>query len=287
MIEDSFSDAALVLIGHGSTLNEDSGATVRKHAAELRRRGYFAEVREGFWKQEPHVKEVLASLRQARVFLVPVFISEGYFSDEVIPRELGFPDLGPGGLRVQQRGAQRLFYCKAIGTHEKMAEVLLACAREVVEQFPFPRAPEPKDITLFIAGHGTAQNANSRKAIELQAERLRSLGVYAAVHAVFMEEEPRIGDCYELAQTRNVVVVPFLVSDGLHVQQDIPVMLGESEGRVQKRLKAGQPPWRNPTEKRGKLVWYSGVAGGTPGVVEVILERVREVAKLQEKGLVT
>jgi sirohydrochlorin ferrochelatase len=102
-----------------------------------------------------------------------------------------------------------------------------------------------------------------------------------------MEEEPRIGDCYELAQTRNVVVVPFLVSDGLHVQQDIPVMLGESEGRVQKRLKAGQPPWRNPTEKRGKLVWYSGVAGGTPGVVEVILERVREVAKLQEKGLVT
>jgi hypothetical protein len=45
---------------------------------------------------------------------------------------------------------------------------------------------------------------------------------------------------------------------------------------VEARLAAGQPTWRNPTEKNGKLVWYSPAAGSAPEMAEVILERVRE-----------
>ena len=275
---EGLSDAALVLLGHGSSVDEDAGATVRQHAAELRRRAVFAEVREAFWKQEPQVKQVLAGLKQGRVFLAPIFISEGYFSDDVIPRELSFSEAAAGGLRIRDRAGQKLFYCKPIGTHEKMADVLLGRAREVIQQFPFPRAPQPKEIALFIAGHGTSQNAGSRKAIEFHADRLRSLGVYADVQPIFIEEKPQIADCYKLAQTKNIVVVPFLVSDGPHARHDIPIMLGETESTVQKRLKAGRPGWRNPTEKRGKMVWYSAVAGSSPAVVEVILERVRDAA---------
>ena len=74
---DDFSDGALVLLGHGTTQNENSAAPVYQHAAELRRRGIFAEVREAFWKQEPQVKQVLASISASRVFIVPLFISEG------------------------------------------------------------------------------------------------------------------------------------------------------------------------------------------------------------------
>jgi sirohydrochlorin cobaltochelatase len=275
---ENFSDAALVLIGHGSSVDEDSSAAVRQHAAELRRHPCFAEVREAFWKQEPQVKEVVANLKQARVFIVPVFISEGYFSDEVIPRELGFGPEAPATARVQRFGAQTLFYCQAIGSHPKMSEVLLARAREVTEQFPFPRAPRPGETTLFIAGHGTEKNQNSRQAIEFQAERLRPLCLYAAVHAIFIEEHPRIADCYEMAQTKNIIVVPFLISDGLHARKDIPVMLGEAERIVEQRLKTGQPAWRNPTEKKGKRVWYSAAAGSAPLISEVILDRVREAA---------
>ena len=47
---------------------------------------------------------------------------------------------------------------------------------------------------------------------------------------------------------------------------------------VRKRLEAGQPTWRNPTEKQGKLVWYSRSLGSDPHIAEVILERVREAA---------
>ena len=90
---DNFSEAALVVLGHGTTQNDGSAAPVYQHAAELRRRKIFAEVREAFWKQEPQIKKVLPEISASRVFIVPLFISEGYFSDEVIPRELGFGEL--------------------------------------------------------------------------------------------------------------------------------------------------------------------------------------------------
>ena len=103
-------------------------------------------------------------------------------------------------------------------------------------------------------------------------------GEYAAVHSSFMEEEPRIEACYTLAETKNIVMVPFFISDGLHSFEDIPVMLGEPAKAVQERYRAGQPTWRNPTEKHGKRVWYSASIGGEPGMAEVILERAREAA---------
>jgi sirohydrochlorin cobaltochelatase len=149
----------------------------------------------------------------------------------------------------------------------------------VVEQFPFPRAPKPEETCLFLAGHGTSIDDHSRRAIEHQVELIDRLKVYAGVHAVFLEEEPRVGACYELAKTKHIVVVPFLISDGMHGAEDIPTLLGEPEGIVTKRLQSGQPGWRNPTERHGKLVWCSSSVGSDPRLVEIAMARVREAAR--------
>ncbi len=280
-MHEGFSDVALVVLGHGTSKNDGSALPVIQHVAELRRRGLFAEVREAFWKQAPHLKQVLGEIRAPRVFIVPLFISEGYFSWEVIPRELGLTS----DFRLQTPDF-RLDYCRPVGTHDRMTDVVLARAREVVAKYPFPRAPKPKDITLFIAGHGTGRNENSRKAIERQVEIIRAQQLYAAIHAVFMEEAPRITESYTLAQTRNLVVVPFFISDGLHTVEDIPVLLGEPEQIVKQRLAASQPTWRNPTERNEKLVWYSTAVGSEPGIAEVILERVQEAADAPSNSLI-
>ena len=272
-----WSEAALVLLGHGSTLNEESAAPVYHHAAEVRRRKMFGEVREAFWKQEPQVKAVLAALALPRLFIVPLFISEGFFSEKVIPGELGFSEREASGARRRAGpGSQSMHYCRAVGTHPRMTEVVLSRAASVVKEFPFPRAPAAADTTLFLAGHGTLREENSRAAVDRQAELVRATGQYAAVHALFLEEPPRISQWHELARTRNVVVVPFFISEGMHTQGDIPVLLGEPERIVRERLGRKQPPWRNPTEKRGKLVWYSQSVGTHPLVTEIVLERVRE-----------
>ena len=277
MGQQTFSDDALVVFGHGSTINDGSAAPVHQHAAELRRRNIFAEVREAFWKQEPKLVGTVEGIPQPRIFLAPLFISEGYFSEQVIPRALGFRgQTDEPWSRVRMLAGKRLYYCRPVGTHDSMTSVLLARAKEVAEKFPFPRAPKPGDTTLFIAGHGTEQNEDSRKAIERQAELIRATELYSDVHAVFMEESPRIAGCYALAKTNNIIVVPFFISDGMHVQEDIPALLGESKRLIQQRLEKGQPAWRNPTERNDKLVWYAPAVGTDPALAEVILERVRE-----------
>jgi sirohydrochlorin cobaltochelatase len=269
-----FTDSTLILIGHGSTLNADSSAPTHQHAEELRRRSLFGQVLTAFWKEEPAICAVLRAAYKPRVFCVPLFISEGYFTEEVIPRELGFAP----GARVRNENDRTIFYCGPIGTHDSMTAVLLARAREIVAKHPFPRAPKPAETALVIAGHGTGNNENSRKAIERQVELIRAQNTYAEVHAAFMEEDPRIGEIYSIAKAPNIVVVPFFISDGLHSYEDIPMMLGEPERLVKSRLAAGQPTWRNPTERKGKFVWYAPSIGNEPHIPDVILERVREVA---------
>ena len=274
MDHEDFSRDALVVLGHGTALNENSAAPVRQHAAELRRRNIFGAVQEAFWKQEPQIKRVLAEISAPRIFIAPLFISEGYFAGQVIPRELGFA----GQTRLKTNHSE-IYYCSPVGTHDSITTVVLSRAEAVMKAFPFPRAPKPSETTLFIAGHGTEKNENSRKPIERQVDLIRARGIYADVHAIFLEEAPRIPDCYALAQTKNLVVVPFFISDGLHAQEDIPVLLGETKKNVDQRLASGQPIWRNPTERNGKLVWYSPAVGTEPGMADVILERVREAAK--------
>jgi sirohydrochlorin cobaltochelatase len=273
--DENFSDAVLVVLGHGTTLNDQSAAPVLQHAAELRRRKIFREVREAFWKQEPQIKKVLAEISAPRIFIAPLFISEGYFASEVIPKELGFSY--PNNLKLKTQNSE-LFYCHPVGSHESMTKVILARAAEVVKNFPFPRTPKNADTTLFIAGHGTERNKNSRVAIEQQVELIRAQNIYADVGSIFMEEPPFIKGCQSLAKTKNIIVVPFFISDGLHAVEDIPVLLGEPERIVKERLAFGQPTWRNPTERDGKFVWYSPSVGTEPLLAGVILERVREMA---------
>ena len=273
---EGFFEDVLVVLGHGTVLNDNSAAPVFQHAAELRRRKIFSEVCEAFWKQEPQIRKMLVEISAPRIFIVPLFISEGYFSTEIIPQELGFQFPDDIKLKI---GDSEWFYCRPVGSHDSMTGVILSRAEEVIKKFPFPRAPKLADVTLFVAGHGTEKNENSRKVIERQAELIRAQKIYAGVHAVFLEESPRIPDCYSLAQTKHVVVVPFFISDGLHVVEDIPILLGEPARIVRERLKLGQPVWRNPTEKNGKLVWYSPAVGSDPGMAGVILERVGEAMK--------
>lgn len=265
------------MVGHGSTVNDGSSAPVYQHAAALRSQKRFAEVREAFWKQEPKIQSVVDRLARPVVFIVPLFISGGYFSEQIIPRALGF-ELAANRpqSRILRHGAQELVYCRPVGSHGGITEVLLARATGIVQQFPFPRAPSPMETTLFIAGHGTEEDENSRKAIERQVELIRARGLYADVQAVFMEEEPRIAECYRLARTRNLIVVPFFISEGMHVTEDIPVLLGEPERLVRQRARQGQTTWPNPSEKHGKRVWYTRSVGSAPQITNVILERVKE-----------
>ena len=274
MVDKNFSDAALVLIGHGSTLNQLSSQPVRQLAEQLAARKLFAQVSAAFHLEEPQIANV-PDINAPRIFIVPITISEGHFTEQIVRRSLGLV----GDSHARQVYGRQLIYCRPVGTHLDMTEILLTRARDIVNQHPFPRAPRPEETALFIAGHGTEKNENSRDAIEAQVEAIRARSEYADVQPAFMEEAPFIADCYNSTEARHIVVIPFFIADGLHTAEDIPVLLGEPKDRVQQRLAASQPIWRNPTERKGRLVWYSKAIGSDPGLAEIILARAREGAE--------
>jgi sirohydrochlorin cobaltochelatase len=281
MSSDDFTDAALVLVGHGSTRHPRSAEAVRLQANLLRARNLFAEVRECFWQVEPSVDGVLAQTRAERVFVVPFFTSEGYFTRQVLPRALGLRLADGWSFPLTQRlRRQFVCYCPPVGSHPSITGALLARAEDAVSGGAPSAGPQPEEIALFLAGHGTGRNSNSRRAVEQQVQRIRALRRYAEVHGVFLEEPPGIGDCYRLARVRNIVLVPFFLSDGLHAREDIPVLLGEPASVVRDRLSQHRPAWLNPTERHGRRVWYAQSLSGEPGLTEVILDVVKEAARV-------
>ena len=225
------------------------------HAAEIRRRRIFAEVACCFWKEEPSLRDALLFFQDEaiqEVCVVPNFISEGYFTRTVIPRELEL-----AGAATQRRSGQTWKYCEPVGSHPRMTELLMQRAREIAPGVP------ANETTLLIVGHGTSLNDNSALAAKDQVEKIRALNHYAKVLNVYMEEAPLVSDWASLTATRNVVVVPFFISDGLHSYEDIPVLLGIDRSRK----------FTNPFQLHDRSLFYSSAIGSEPRFAEIIVEQ--------------
>ena len=256
--------SALLIVGHGSTENPDSSTPYFDHADEIRSRGLFSEVHCCFWKEEPSLREAWYLIDAEEVYVVPDFISEGYFTQDVIPRELGLT-----GATTRVRG-KTFHYCLPVGVHRSMTDLILKRAKEIA-----PDA-DPALTTLIITGHGTGLNQNSTKAIRDQADLIAASGAgYAAVLDSYMEEPPFIAEWDQMAKTPNVVVVPFFISDGLHSFQDIPVLLG-IENEVGAAASQREVFRHNPHQLRGKTLYYSSAIGTERMLADVILDQVAD-----------
>jgi len=262
-----FDNSALLIVGHGSTVNPDSSAPTLAHAAEIRRRKVFADVECAFWKEEPSLRDALFSFDPEsvrEVYVVPNFISEGYFTQTVIPRELEL-----NGRNTKRSNGQIWKYCEPVGNHPMMTELLLKRALDVAPGI------DPGETSLLIVAHGTDLNENSAVAAKREAEKIRALGKYAAVLNVYMEEPPLVSNWRKLTTTPNVIVVPFFISDGLHSYEDIPVLLGIASGRstTTSRGARGEVFQRNPYETDGRLLFYAPSIGTDAGFADIIIEQ--------------
>ncbi len=266
---------ALVIVGHGSHLNPESSAPTFAHADTVRETGAFDEVREAFWKEEPSVREVLRTLESDEVYVVPLFISEGYFTERVIPRELQLDgwsvenwDSGDGvsadhATHWATDTGKTVHYCGPVGTHDAMSDVIVERAQAVTDD----PAVGP-GTGLAVVGHGTDRNENSAKAIEYHADRIRKQGRFEEVKALFMDEEPEIDDVTDHFRVEDIVVVPLFIADGYHTQEDIPEDMGMVED--------GRESYEVPATVGNKRIWYAGAVGTEPLMADVIVERAEE-----------
>lgn len=211
-----------------------------------------------FLFEDPSIREV---------YIVPNFISEGYFTQTVIPRELEL-----SGRVTERISGQRWNYCEPVGNHRLVTEMLLNRAREVA-----PGVPE-SETSLLIVGHGTSLNDNSAVAAKREAEAIRAQHRYATVLNVYMEEAPLVSDWRELTDTSHVVVVPFFISDGLHSYQDIPVLLGIAQETGP--AASQQEIFRHgPYSLGGRSLHYASAIGTEPQFAKIIVEQAEAFAR--------
>jgi sirohydrochlorin cobaltochelatase len=244
-------NAGLLIVGHGSTVNAESSVPTWAHAREISRREIFADVQCAFWKEEPSLRDALLFFRDRTiedVYVVPNFISEGYFTQKVIPRELEL-----SGAMTERPGGQTWKYCEPVGSNPAMTDLLLARAREVAPDVP------AAETSLLIVAHGTELNDNSAIAAKRETEKIRGRADFAQVLNVYMEEPPLVADWAKLTSAPNVIAVPFFISDGLHSYEDIPVLLGI-------------PPTSGPAHQvHGRSLYYASALGTDPAFADLIV----------------
>ena len=262
-------NSALLIVGHGSTVNPDSSVPTIAHAAEIRRRKIFADVECAFWKEEPSLRDALFLFDPeviCEVCVVPNFISEGYFTQTVVPRELEL-----NGRTTKRSNGQIWKYCEPVGNHPFVTELLLARAHEIAPDV------EPTETALLIVAHGTELNDNSAVAAKREAERIRARGEFATVANAYMEEPPLIAEWDQLTSAPNVIVVPFFIADGLHSYEDIPKLLG---------IKCtGMDVFRkNPHRVRGRSLYYGKAIGTDPRFADIIVEQTLNARSVTHAG---
>ena len=245
---------ALVIVGHGSHLNEDSSLPVYEHAARIREAGEYDEVVECFWKEEPSMRHVLNTVEAEDVCVVPAFISEGYFTQQVIPRELGLTGT------VTHKDGKTVRYAGPLGTFEGMADVILERAGDLLEGKEVP----PGRRALVLLGHGTDLNKNSGGVIYLNAERTRERDLYDLVEVGFLDQDPKIGEVVENVEAENVVLIPVFIAEGWHTHETIPEDLSLT-GEV--------------TVREDKTIYYGAPVGTHPSMAGLIAARARETER--------
>jgi sirohydrochlorin cobaltochelatase len=240
---------ALVIVGHGSHLNEDSSLPVYEHAARIRETGEFDEVVECFWKEEPSMRHVLDTIESEDIYVVPAFISEGYFTQQVIPRELGLE--GP----VSRKEEKTVRYAGPLGAFERMPDVILERTEDLM------RGRKVSGRTaLVLLGHGTDLNKNSGGVIYLNAGRIRERGIYDLVEVGFLDQDPEIGVVVDRVEAENVILIPLFIAEGWHTRETIPEDLG-LVGEV--------------TLRDDKTIFYGAPVGTHPSMANLIIARAR------------
>lgn len=204
---------ALILAAHGSAELEEPNQRIRELAAQIRQSGTFDDVSVAFHKGSPHFSHVLDELAATDVTVVPLMAARGYYCDVVLPRE----------LRKNKRfNDVQVRVTDPVGAHPAVFELMADRAQALCDA----HALDPAKCALAIVGHGTPKHRESRTTTRAAVAELSRRGRFLQVLAAFIDDDPHVSTLPDRTESKPLIVIPFLISDGPHVQEDLPRALG-------------------------------------------------------------
>jgi len=247
--------SALILAAHGSRSDSSVNGLVASYARAVDAEGLFDAVVPAFHLGEPTYATVLDEIDAVDAVVIPVMTSEGYYSETVLPRELA-KNRRASSVRVRQ--------VRPIGTHPEFLRLVAGRVRHLVGTFGLDAA----QTTVAVVGHGTSRHHRSRSATHEVVDELRRRAICAEVIPAFLDDDPRIDTILDRASHANVVVIPFLISNGPHATQDVPAALG-----IEPSGSGGRPSF---SRSFGRVVVCDEAVGTCPDMVPLIISIARE-----------
>jgi sirohydrochlorin cobaltochelatase len=247
---------ALILTAHGSHISPNTAGIVWDYVDKLRSLGVADEITAAFWKEMPDFRGVLSTLESENVVIVPVFTAQGFFTKQVIPTEMRFPETGKASFQL---GNKTVFYTRTLGEHPSLSKIVAQRIEMALQDAEL----KPSEVTIAVIGHGTGRLSASQDATKQQAKILENTGKFAQVLDVYLDAEPAINSIFHSSQQTNIIAVPFFLADGSHVSIDVPEALGIQYGDY-------------PAAVEGFQLYYTPPVGTDESVCELILELARE-----------
>jgi sirohydrochlorin cobaltochelatase len=235
-------DAALLLVGHGSSHYQEAGRVLHAHAAALQAGGHFAETAVGLLRGTPSVTDALAALTARVVHVVPFFMEDGFFTRVAVPDALA---------QAERRSNQTWLVCPPVGTHDGLAALIAERVRR--------HCPDPAVWSVLLVGHGSTRAPGRRMALHRHQARLAATGQFARVRLAFLEEPPLLPDVLAELRGSHTAVIGFFAGEGRHVRDDLPRCMGAA--RASRDAQA--PPLLD-----------LGLISDEPGMRRIILELV-------------
>lgn len=249
---------AVILIGHGSSRQPDSARPILALAEDLRARGPWREISAAFMKQEPRLSGALERVSTERVVIVPVFAGKGYYTDVLIPREMGLA--GP----LTHRDGRILRLTEPVGCDPRIPGLIACRADGVVRSAGL----DPTRASLLLIAHGSSRPGGAGETPKAIAAAIAAMGHFAEVRLAFLEQVPFARDWPELIQgDGEVIVLPLLVAQGTHASQDIPPLFGLEPGAA------------GPISCRGRRVWMAAGLGAEPELVEIVAALIAQACE--------
>ena len=227
-------NSAVILVAHGDRGAERANEALHAHAAGLVQATPGLMVEVGILNGSPRLEDAVEKVRHCgQVHVFPLLMSEGYFTDTVIPDRLARGLCG-----------ERFVLHRPLGRSPKLTDLAV---EEGLKGCRVLRV-RPGEVTVLLAGHGAKSNTRARLAIEAHADEMRRRSVFATVETAYLEEPPFLPDVLDCLAGPAVMIGMF-ASEGLHAGEDLPAAMEHAQG-VQ--------------------AYYTGAIGAHPKVGEIV-----------------
>lgn len=201
----------MLIVAHGDRGGSGDNRLVNTLAANLRRSDRFVAVGAGYLRGEQPFEEVavelLNSVASCRLRVLPLLMSDSYYTRQAIPQRLGLgiPDMA------------QIIIDPPIGLHPRLPNFIAAESAAALERSGI----EPANARLLLVAHGSTKSTASADATRRVAGMVALTKKFAAVEVAFLEEPPFLSD-----QLRNLsgplCVFGLFVGEGLHGGEDLP-----------------------------------------------------------------